>query len=1116
MITLYLGTARIEHQGVVYDRYLRKTGQLKQSITRAVDRCDITVENVSSLLGADWINRVDEIHGAAILVKRLYRDIDNGQTHVLQVMTGYVRSAKADQSAVILSAIPDTYQKSIGGGRRVARKCQWRFRDLETCGYSGAELTCNKLLNSAGGCSGRSNQHRFGGFVYMQPKDTVSGASGTPPPAANQLIQSDAASFQQRTFLKFTGGGVTDDAVNNRTVVSTGGHALENNNVAVTSRTQVNIPPYHPLKFEDDAGGTQTLLKGSGLEIAIRNLVIDYGADPLGVVAADTAFANAIAGGAKLSIPAGTYRVTSAVTLALVNESTGFIMEGQGKTSVILFEGSGHCFVAPNGASGYWTMRDFRLVCTNLSNTGDGIRLIANSSSVNTRCLLDGVSVWNFGGGSGGWGFNADNLQSSVIRNCHFRGNISGHIRLVDPDDVDPVKEPNANVIADNLLDNSPADDFNVAAIYLFNANGTKISGNTIQGNFSGSTGNLHAIYAEHCDGLAIGAGLTWVEDLCLGGSAVKLKNCRAVTVNNYHGSGAYAWDFEMENVRSIDFSGLTLLNSVPHFVTDSACRGISVRASVFDHPENIIQSDSIDRIYVYADCHYHGNTNTNYREYIGTNARFTGWGEQHLVNPHLIDDENGWTKNATYVSRVATGGPQGLGGYWLFDPGGSDGGAILSDILYQSVSIDDSVQPGWWTFSWDTYIVDDGNADDADRHVGIAVFATGTTEFTTIIDNQVDNVYPVAKWFPQCISVYLPAGSSRILRWRLDPAQTTRGPKTPKVRFGNFRLAPGREAQPGGFTMVAEERTNILRGPNGLQFAARPSAAAPPSGYGGFRWTGTDYEVYKSGAWTALSTGAGSGANTALSNLASVAINTALLPGTDNSIDLGSGSFRWQDIFAINAVLSGDLSVGDDLTVTDDVAIGGDMTIDATGSSTGTPREVGMINMGSGTAVRIKFGDNFNALQNSNAGRMVLQCFHSMRFHGLTYGQASETPVGFSAGSTSDPNHEFFGSDGGFGETIEDNTVVQIRGAPSMPSGSGSFFKCVLDDGTERFEILEDGDVQIQNVQVLTSRRTGWGAPTGTATRSSFATGSVTLSELAERVKGLIDDLTTHGVIGS
>lgn len=57
---------------------------------------------------------------------------------------------------------------------------------------------------------------------------------------------------------------------------------------------------------------------------------------------------------------------------------------------------------------------------------------------------------------------------------------------------------------------------------------------------------------------------------------------------------------------------------------------------------------------------------------------------------------------------------------------------------------------------------------------------------------------------------------------------------------------------------------------------------------------------------------------------------------------------------------------------------------------------------------------------------------------------------------------------------------------------------------------------LRVAGVQLLTSRRTGWGVPSGTATRTTFTTGTVTLAQLAERVKALIDDLTTHGLIGA
>ena len=51
---------------------------------------------------------------------------------------------------------------------------------------------------------------------------------------------------------------------------------------------------------------------------------------------------------------------------------------------------------------------------------------------------------------------------------------------------------------------------------------------------------------------------------------------------------------------------------------------------------------------------------------------------------------------------------------------------------------------------------------------------------------------------------------------------------------------------------------------------------------------------------------------------------------------------------------------------------------------------------------------------------------------------------------------------------------------------------------------------------QVVGGRRTGWAAASGTATRSTFATSTVTLAVLAEHVKALIDDLISHGLIGT
>lgn len=61
--------------------------------------------------------------------------------------------------------------------------------------------------------------------------------------------------------------------------------------------------------------------------------------------------------------------------------------------------------------------------------------------------------------------------------------------------------------------------------------------------------------------------------------------------------------------------------------------------------------------------------------------------------------------------------------------------------------------------------------------------------------------------------------------------------------------------------------------------------------------------------------------------------------------------------------------------------------------------------------------------------------------------------------------------------------------------------------------------ELRVNGQKVVTDRKTGWAVATGTATRTTFDTATVTTAQLAERVKALIDDLHAtvgHGLIGS
>ncbi len=50
----------------------------------------------------------------------------------------------------------------------------------------------------------------------------------------------------------------------------------------------------------------------------------------------------------------------------------------------------------------------------------------------------------------------------------------------------------------------------------------------------------------------------------------------------------------------------------------------------------------------------------------------------------------------------------------------------------------------------------------------------------------------------------------------------------------------------------------------------------------------------------------------------------------------------------------------------------------------------------------------------------------------------------------------------------------------------------------------------------VVGARITGWAAATGTSSRATFNTAGATASQVAQRLKALIDDLMAHGLIGS
>jgi hypothetical protein len=88
---------------------------------------------------------------------------------------------------------------------------------------------------------------------------------------------------------------------------------------------------------------------------------------------------------------------------------------------------------------------------------------------------------------------------------------------------------------------------------------------------------------------------------------------------------------------------------------------------------------------------------------------------------------------------------------------------------------------------------------------------------------------------------------------------------------------------------------------------------------------------------------------------------------------------------------------------------------------------------------------------------------------------------------------------------------ALQASNAVAITGGAAS--------GLTSLGVVGNADVggayRVDGVKVVGNRATGWAAATGTSSRSAFDAGTVTVGQLAQRLKALIDDLITHGLIG-
>jgi hypothetical protein len=89
---------------------------------------------------------------------------------------------------------------------------------------------------------------------------------------------------------------------------------------------------------------------------------------------------------------------------------------------------------------------------------------------------------------------------------------------------------------------------------------------------------------------------------------------------------------------------------------------------------------------------------------------------------------------------------------------------------------------------------------------------------------------------------------------------------------------------------------------------------------------------------------------------------------------------------------------------------------------------------------------------------------------------------------------------------------ATQASNAVAITGGAAS--------GLTNLGVIGNADVggayRVDGVKVVGNRVTGWSAATGAGSRAAFDSATVTTAQLAQRLKSLLDDLISHGLIGA
>ena len=128
----------------------------------SVQNISIDFDNVSTALSAVVLN--DDIRGTESRFYFVALDASINTIGYITLFVGYVAEISFDDTKISITFLDEMLRWRDKTLNTHTPLCPWRFKDPNTCKYSGTETWCDKTYDR---CTALGNTVHFGGFRYL-------------------------------------------------------------------------------------------------------------------------------------------------------------------------------------------------------------------------------------------------------------------------------------------------------------------------------------------------------------------------------------------------------------------------------------------------------------------------------------------------------------------------------------------------------------------------------------------------------------------------------------------------------------------------------------------------------------------------------------------------------------------------------------------------------------------------------------------------------------------------------------------------------------------------------------------------------------------------------------